>query len=418
MISHLPRSLVATAVAAVLALPSLHAVADPVKLLADPTVQKALETIKQQEPEMLDLLVKLTEIPAPPFMEQARAAEVKKIFESLGLENVFIDKAGNVLGTRRGVMAKPNLAVTAHLDTVFPEGTDVKVRREGTKMIAPGISDDTRGLVEMISVIRALNAHKIQTQGTITFVATVGEEGLGDLRGVKELFNTTMKGKIDSFISIDGGGTDGITNGAVGSYRYRVTYRGPGGHSYGAFGMVNPAHALGRAIAKIADVKVPSQPKTTYTVGRIGGGTSVNSIPFEAWMEIDMRSEDTAALNAVRDSIMAATKAAVTEENSRWPHGKVEVDIEQVGDRPAGGTSSDSEIVQVAQSVIKAFGGKPKLGASSTDSNYPMNLGIPAITVGKGGVGTGAHSLAEAYDPIESWKGPQHTLLLVLSLTQ
>lgn len=397
---------------------SVFAAADPAQLLKDPLVQATLDAAKRNEPEIIELQVKLCEIPAPPFKEEARAAEVKKVFEQLGLENVFIDKEGNVLGTRRGAMAKPHLVVSAHLDTVFPEGTDVKVKRDGTKLKAPGISDDTRGLVEMISVIRAMQETKITTQGTITFVATVGEEGLGDLRGVKRLFNETLKGQVGMFISIDGGDTDNITNGAAGSYRYKVTYRGPGGHSYGAFGLVNPANALGRAMAKIADVQVPTTPKTTFNIGRIGGGTSVNSIPFEAWMEIDMRSPDVKSLDQTRDKILAAINSAVGEENARWNKGKITVDVELVGNRPAGETSTDSEIVHVASATIKAMGGSPKFSSNSTDSNYPMSLGIPAITVGRGGKAEYGHSLAEYFDTQDSWKGPQNTILLVLSLTR
>lgn len=394
------------------------AAADPAVLLKDAAVQSALETIKRNEPDTLALTIKLTEIPAPPFKEEARAAVMKTIFQELGLQNVFIDKAGNVLGTRPGAQPHPHVVVSAHLDTVFPEGTDVKVRREGNLYRAPGIGDDTRGLAELVSVLRALQETKLPTTGTITFVATVGEEGLGDLRGVKELFNETLKDKVDMFISIDGGPVSGITAFGVGSYRYRVTFKGPGGHSYGAFGLVNPIHALGRAAATIADIQVPATPKTTFNVGRIGGGTSVNSIAFEAWMEIDMRSPDLAALNGVRDQILAAIDAAVKDENARWQKGAITADVALVGDRPPGATPADTTLVQSAQGVIRAFGGVPTLNANSTDSNYPMKLGIPAITVGKGGISRDAHSLDESFEAVDAWRGPQHTLLLLLSLTR
>jgi tripeptide aminopeptidase len=278
--------------AAFIAAATLLPAADPAVLLKDPAVQSLLEVAKRNEPDTIALLVRLTEIPAPPFKEEARAAVLKQLFEQHGLKNVFIDRAGNVVGTRPGAQPRPNVVVSAHLDTVFPEGTDVTVKRDGNILKAPGIGDDTRGLAELISVLRALQETKTPTTGTITFVATVGEEGLGDLRGVKELFDHTLKDKVDMFISIDGGGTSSITAFGVGSYRYRVTFKGPGGHSYGAFGLVNPIHALSRAAAVIADIQVPASPKTTFNIGRIGGGTSVNSIPFEAWMEIDMRSPD------------------------------------------------------------------------------------------------------------------------------
>jgi tripeptide aminopeptidase len=407
-----------TALVFLAATAALLPAADPAVLLKDPAVQSLLEVAKRNEPDTIALLVRLTEIPAPPFKEEARAAVLKQLFEQHGLKNVFIDQAGNVVGTRPGAQPRPNVVVSAHLDTVFPEGTDVTVKRDGNRLKAPGIGDDTRGLAELISVLRALQETKTPTTGTITFVATVGEEGLGDLRGVKELFDHTLKDRVDMFISIDGGGTSSITAFGVGSYRYRVTFKGPGGHSYGAFGLVNPIHALGRAAAVIADIQVPASPKTTFNIGRIGGGTSVNSIPFEAWMEIDMRSPDLVPLSAVREQILAAVETAVKAENTRWPKGAITADVQLVGDRPPGQTSADTALVQGAQGVIRALGGVPVLRASSTDSNYPMKLGIPAITVGTGGISRDAHSLDESFEPVDSWKGPQHTLLLLLSLTR
>jgi acetylornithine deacetylase/succinyl-diaminopimelate desuccinylase-like protein len=301
---------------------------------------------------------------------------------------------------------------------VFPEGTSVKVKRDGNILRAPGIGDDARGLAELVGVLRAMQEAKIQTAGTLTFVATVGEEGMGDLRGVKALFDETLKDRIDMFISIDGGTAGAITAFGVGSYRYRVTFKGPGGHSYSAFGLVNPIHALGRAAAAIADIRVPASPKTTFNIGRIGGGTSVNSIPFEAWMEIDMRSPDPVPLDAVRKQILAAVDAAVKAENARWSKGAITADVQLAGDRPPGATPADTLLVQNAQAVTRAFGGVPALGANSTDANYPMKLGIPAITVGRGGIGRDPHSLDESYEPVESWRGQQHTLLLLLSLTR
>lgn len=381
-------------------------------------MQSLLDVAKRNEPDTMALHIRLTEIPAPPFKEQARAAVLKELFAQSGLENVFIDKAGNVVGTRPGAQPRPNVVVSAHLDTVFPEGTDVKVRRDGKLLRAPGIGDDTRGLAELVSVLRALQETKIPTTGTITFVATVGEEGLGDLRGVKALLDDTLKDRVDMFISIDGSGVSGITAFGVGSYRYRVTFKGPGGHSYGSFGLVNPIHALGRAVDHIADLQVPVSPKTTFNVGRIGGGTSVNSIAFEAWMEVDMRSTDLVALNGVRGKILGAIDTAVKDENARWPKGAITADVQLVGDRPAGQTSADTTLVQNAQAVIRALGAQPTLNANSTDANYPMKLGIPAITIGSGGIGRDAHSLDESFDPVDAWKGPQRTLLLLLSLTR
>ena len=316
----LPRPVLIQALVATLAFAACLATGravPPADLVKEAPVQAMLEEIKRNEPETIELQVKLTEIPAPPFKEEVRAAAVKKLFEQYGLQNAFIDRAGNVVGTRPGAQKHPHVVLSAHLDTVFPEGTDVTVQRDGKILRAPGIGDDSRGLAELCSVIRVMQNSRMSTNGTITFVATVGEEGLGDLRGVKALFNDTLKDQVDMFISIDGGTPTNLTTFAVGSYRYRVTFKGPGGHSYGAFGLVNPIHALGRAAGKIADIQVPAAPKTTFNIGRIGGGTSVNSIPFESWMEVDMRSPDIASLNEVRDKIIAAIKSSVVEENAR-----------------------------------------------------------------------------------------------------
>ena len=270
----------------------------------------------------------------------------------------------------------------------------------------------------MLSVIRALDEAHVETPGTITFVADVGEEGLGDLRGMKQLFGETLKGQIDKFVSVDGTGL-GIANVGVGSNRYRVTFKGPGGHSFGAFGMANPIQAMGRAIAKIDAFEVPANPKTTFNVGRVGGGTSVNAIPFEAWMEVDMRSSDVASLKAVDDKFQAAVRQAVEEENRRWNgRGPVTVSVEVVGLRPAGQTPPDSPIVQTALAVSRALGIEEALHEGSTDSNVPMNLGIPAITISGGGKGTGAHSLNETFDTKDAWRGVQRALLLAVSLAR
>ena len=268
------------------------------RLLQDRTVSVVIDRIKRGEPQVLEDQIRLCEIPAPPFKEARRAEAFRQALQSLGLKNVRTDRAGNVIAERPGAGPKPHLVISAHLDTVFGEDVEVKTSRSGSVLKGPGISDDCRGLAVLLGVVRALEDGHFQTQGPITFVGTVGEEGLGDLRGVKELFNGELKGRIDRFVSIDGAGL-GITSVGVGVLRYRVTFKGPGGHSYGDFGIANPIHALGRAIARLSDLEVPSQPKTTFNVGRIGGGTSVNSIPSEAWMEVDLRSSDRAALGAL-----------------------------------------------------------------------------------------------------------------------
>lgn len=381
-------------------------------------VRAALEAARGDEPHAIEEQIRLCEIPAPPFKEAERGRAYADTFRGAGLKNVRIDKQGNVLGERPGRMSRPRVVISAHLDTVFPEGTSVKVTREGTVLKGPGIGDDCRGLAVLLAVVRALNKANVQTPGTITFVGTVGEEGLGDLRGVKALFAETLPGQIDRFVSVDGSGY-GITHRAVGSRRYRVTFTGPGGHSYGAFGLANPAHALGRAMAAFGDLQVPSDPKTTFAVGRIGGGTSVNAIPFEAWMEVDMRSVDAAALQALESGFLKAVDEALAGENARWnQNGQLAVEKQLVGDRPAGLTPASSFIVESAVSVTRALDLTPTLDEGSTDANTPMSLGIPAIAVDAGGRGTGAHALEETFDTADSWKGTQRVLLLTIALAE
>lgn len=387
------------------------------KLLSDSAIKAAVEAIRAAEPQTIDDQVRLCEIEAPPFKEAKRAEAYARMFREAGLQNVRIDKEGNVLGDRPGTQPRPRLVFSAHLDTVFPEGTDVKVKREGTLLRGPGIGDDCRGLAVLLAVIRAMNQAKLQTPGTITFVGTVGEEGLGDLRGVKYLFNEGLKGEIDRFVSIDGTGL-GITHIAVGSLRYRVTFKGPGGHSYGAFGLSNPLHALGRAVEKISQFEVPSDPKTTFNVGRVGGGTSVNAIPFEAWFEMDMRSASPSALQAIDARFHRAVDESVKEEDARWKKNVLTVDKALVGNRPAGQTPANAPIVQAAVSVTRALGFPVTLDEGSTDSNIPMNLGIPAITVDGGGRGREAHALGESFDSTNSWQGSQRALLLAIALAQ
>ena len=372
----------------------------------------ALESWVQQQQ------VALCEIPAPPFKEQARAEAYRRLFEQLGLTHVRIDPVGNVLGERAGTGSGPHLVFSAHLDTVFPEGTAVTVTRVGPRLSGPGIADDCRGLAVVLGVVKALQEARVETPGSITFVGTVGEEGLGDLRGVKQLFGPKGPGRIDRFVSVDGAGLE-ITNGGVGSKRYRATFKGPGGHSYGDFGLPNPLHAMGRAMAAIGDLRVPGRPKTTFNVGRVGGGTSVNSIPFEAWMEIDLRSEDAGALADLDGKVRAILRAAVDAENARWRHAQtVTVDVALVGDRPAGRTADTSHIVQAAMSVLRALGLPVATDTSSTDANVPMAQGIPAITIGGGGRARGAHSLEESFDTTDAVAGLRQAILLAAVLAQ
>jgi tripeptide aminopeptidase len=369
------------------------------QLLDSPQFKTATAFIEKDHDRFVKELIALTEIPAPPFKEERRAKAYLEMLRASGLTDVEMDQEGNVMGLRKGTAgAKPGLvAVVAHIDTVFPEETDVKVKREGNRLNAPGVGDNTRGAALMLAIIRAMNAAKFQTTDDILFVGNVGEEGEGDLRGVKFLMQKgKYKDRITEFIAIDGGQQGSITRGGVGSRRYRVTFKGPGGHSYGAFGLVNPAYAMGSAIAKFSQIKVPQQPKTTFNVGVVSGGTSVNSIPFEMQMVIDMRSTDCGELKKVEDQFLAIVKDAVDEENKARStrEGSISADPALIGDRPCGETALDSPIVKMTTAVVEAFGLKPSYGISSTDSNLPMSLGIPAVTIGRGPGGR-AHALDE-----------------------
>jgi acetylornithine deacetylase/succinyl-diaminopimelate desuccinylase-like protein len=385
--------------------------------MKDATISAALAAIKAAEPQTIADQVRLCEVEAPPFKEQKRGVLFADLLKEIGLTNIRTDKEGNVLGELVGAVARPHLVLAAHLDTVFPEGTDVTVRRDGARLHGPGIGDDCRGLAVVLAVARQMVTSGIRPPGTITFVGNVGEEGLGDLRGVKFLFNEGLEGRVDRFVSIDGTGL-GITHRAVGSLRYRVTFKGPGGHSFGAFGLSNPIHAMGRAVEKISNFEVPRDPKTTFNVGRVGGGTSVNSIAFESWMEVDMRSSDAAALQAIDAKFNRAVDEAVREEDARWNQRVLSVDKALVGNRPAGQTPGDAPIVRAAVSATRALGLPISLDEGSTDANYPMSLGIPAITIDGGGRGTDAHALSESFDTTDSWKGTQRALLLAIALLQ
>ena len=347
-------------------------------------------------------IIQLTEIPAPPFKETARGRAYLEMLRQAGLTSLETDPEGNVMGIRKGSGGGPLVAIAAHLDTVFPEGTDVKVKRTGTRLAAPGVGDDTRGLAVLLAIIRAMDAAKVRTASDILFVGNVGEEGQGDLRGVRYLFQKgRYKDQIKTFISVDGAGPGSdITNGGVGSKRYRVAFKGPGGHSYGAFGLVNPAFAMGAAMARMGDITVPRSPKTTYSVGVVGGGTSVNSIPFETWMEIDLRSESAAELAKLDKAVAAVITQSADQENRARSvaQGRITVDMKLIGDRPSGETPRTSPLAQTAAATVTAMGLTPAFTYSSTDSNIPMSLGIPAITLDTGGTGGRAHALDEWID--------------------
>lgn len=384
---------------------------------ARPAVRDALAYLERSEAETLADQVALCEIPAPPFDERARAEAFRDRLRALGFADARIDAEGNVLAVW-GDGARPIVVLSGHLDTVFPRGTDVRVRREGQVFRGPGIGDDCRGLAVVLAVARAMRRFDLRPRGTVVFVGTVGEEGPGNLRGVRHLVDRELPGRLDAFLSVDGAGW-AVTKDAVGSVRLKVRYHGPGGHSWGAFGMPNPIHALGRAIAALADLRVPDRPRTTFNVGVIGGGTSVNSIAQEAWAEIDLRSESPDTLSAMERRVRQLLQAALAAERARWPRSTVPLalSVDTLGFRPAARQPVEAPWVQAAIAAARAVGGEtPPLRAGSTDANWPLHRGIPALTITGGGRGSGAHSEAETFEAVESHRGPQWALLLVGAL--
>jgi tripeptide aminopeptidase len=390
------------------------------KLLKNKKIQGAFDRIEALETLTVARHIELNEIEAPPFKEEKRAKVFADYFTKLELDTVWIDTEGNVLGLMHGSEGKRTVALDAHLDTVFPEGTDVKVRIQNDTLYAPGIGDDTRGLSMLLTIIEALRTEKIQPKDDILFVGSVGEEGLGDLRGVKHLFREGGP-RIDSWIAIDGGDIGRVNNKGLGSYRYRVTFKGPGGHSWGAFGLANPHHALGEAISnfvEVADEYTSEGPKTSYNVGVISGGTSINSIPFESIMQIDVRSIDPKRLDEMEDLLEIAVQKALSHQNQIKRQGpELTVEIDKIGNRPSGELSDQLPLVQRTLAATSAFGAKPFLTRGSTNSNIPIAKGIPAVTIGRGGKGGKAHSLDEWWSNEEGHKAIQLALLILLSET-
>ena len=388
-------------------------------LLQHPAIKSAFQAIMDMEPQTMQDLITLTEIPAPPYKEQKRAASFMEMMKASGVDSIWTDNAGNVIGVRRGRSGKKTVVLEGHLDTVFPEGTDVTVKHRGDTLAAPGIGDDTRGLTLVLAVLRSMQKAKLQTDATILFVGAVGEEGLGDLRGVKQLLNNDGL-KVDSYIAVDGGAITGITTGGLGSHRYHITFKGPGGHSYGAFGLANPHNALARAISYFvadADTFTRKGIRTTYNVGMIGGGTSVNAIPFESWMEVDMRSESPLRLNGIDSLLQAAIRKGLQEENQMKRAGKdLTVEVKLVGDRPSGVEEPSLPLVQRAMASAVVLGSPaPRLSIGSTNSNIPISKGIPAVTIGRGGVGGGAHALTEWWMNDKGHLAIQNALLILVS---
>ena len=384
----------------------------------NPKIVKAMQRILDLEPYTLANHIALTEIEAPPFMEEERAAAFYLLLKEIGVDSIWIDEVGNVISLIKGKKGNRTVAFEAHLDTVFPKGTDVKVKISNDTLYAPGIGDNTRGLAMLLTVLRSMKESNLHADDDILFIAAVGEEGQGDLRGVKHLFRTGGP-RIDSWICVDGGQIGRVNNKGLGSYRYRMTFKGPGGHSWGAFGLVNPHHAMAHAInlfVESADQFTSYGPRTSYNVGIMGGGTSVNSVPFESFMEIDMRSESPTRLDTLERKLYEAAQLAVYDQNKRKRLGEdLTVVIEKIGDRPSGELSSDLPLIQRAIAATAFFGKRPSLTRGSTNSNIPISLGIPAVTIGRGGTSANAHALDEWWYNAEGHKAIQMGLMLLIA---
>ena len=417
-----------------------HAVS---RLLAHDRIRAARHHIERTDEVTLARQAALSAIPAPTGAEGQRATRVAELFREIGLCDVMIDHAGNVHGwfgkngersaggAQHAAPLPAPIVLAAHLDTVFGAEVDVGVERHGQRLEGPGISDNARGLAALVAVAEAMVAARVPVARPILFAATVGEEGSGDLRGVKYLLNgkrETLKdsltvagnGKPAAFIALDGAGLERVIHRALGSKRYHVTFRGPGGHSWAAFGVANPANAVGRAAALLADLPILNAPRTTCAVVRLGGGTGLNSIPQEAWLDLDLRSEDPRALAQLDVTVRAALERAADDENRRRTAGSptLRVEIQLLGDRPSGITPRAHPLVQAAVAANRALGRDAELASASTDANVPIALGIPAIALGAGGKAGDAHLATEWYENVEGALGIIRALLVTAAMTE
>ena len=385
------------------------------ELLDRDDVRRARAWLESHDAGTLGLQEQLVAIPAPTGAEGERAAFVEDRMRAIALADVHTDVAGNVLG-RLGEGPLPGLVLCSHLDTVFPAGTPLDVTRTGARLSAPGIGDNARGLAALLVLAEAIRECGVRLNGPLTFVASVGEEGEGNLRGVRHLLGDASF-RPEGFVALDGPGLERVVHRGLGSRRVRVTYRGPGGHSWAAFGVPNPAHAVGLATARIAEIPLPAEPRTTLTVARLGGGTTINTIPQEAWLEVDLRSEVTDALESARAAMTGALREALEVSNRRRASGTAALTMDTVslGDRPPGSTAPQHPLVRAAVAATQALGATPKLAAGSTDANVPMSLGIPAIALGAGGRGGDAHLTSEWFENVGGPEGIARVLLVVLA---
>jgi len=400
-------------------IPSNSRLAAPSAQLADNSdVRSAMAWFARNLAAINEQQIHLTEIPAPPFQEAQRAAALKTLLASAGLE-VQIDNTGNVIGELRGATEKEIVVLSAHLDTVFPLSTEVKVRREGDRLVAPGISDNGTGLAALVAIARACHEARINPRRTILFVADVGEEGEGNLRGMRA-FIDAYKSKLKAVIVLDGSGTDHVTTKALASRRVEATITGPGGHSWSDFGMPNPINALVRASVRFINTRVPAAPRTTFNLGQIEGGTSVNSIPYQAKLKVDIRSESEDELtkleSALRECIAAGVRDEMESSRDR-SKGKLDWKVDLLGSRPGGELPAHSQLLAALRAADEFVGNQSRIERSSTDANVPLSNGIDAISIGAGGTGGGAHSLHEWYEPTGRDMGLKRALLTLLGVS-
>jgi acetylornithine deacetylase/succinyl-diaminopimelate desuccinylase-like protein len=389
-------------------------------LQGDARVTRVLELLRSNVSATTDEQIRITEIAAPPFHEGARAAYMKKLFAAAGLR-VDTDAIGNVIGEFAGA-SQDVIMLTAHLDTVFPAGTDVTVKREGGRLLAPGISDNGTGLAALVALSKALREAKIKTNSTILFVADVGEEGEGNLRGMRALVDVYKK-RLKCVIALDGSATEYVTTAALASRRVEIAITGPGGHSWSDFGLPNPIHALGRGISRFVAARVPEFPRTSFNIGEVEGGTSVNSIPSRATMKVDLRSESETELSKLEGFLRESVQSGIDDEmaaaRDRGMSGGtniLDLKINVLGVRPAGELPENSPLLVALLAADSRLGNRSRRERSSTDANIPLSLGIPAISVGAGGRSGGAHTIEEWYDPAGRELGLQRVALTLLGV--
>ncbi len=386
-------------------------------------LEEARRALVSLDEEILEHQMAITRIAAPSGEEGERARWMSERFRELGLTEVGIDPAGNVIARRPGDdcadqderPAPGAVVVCAHLDTVFPRSTPLVVRRSGSRLHGPGIGDNGRGLAVMLALARVLDGRTLRTRAPVDFVCTTGEEGAGNLRGAKALFAGSARDAIAA-IALDGAGDERIVHRALGSYRYRVEFRGRGGHSWTSYGVPNPVHAAAIAAARVARLPIPSEPRTTLSVVRTGGGLSLNSIPDSAWIEVDLRSVSRAMLEQHDRTLREIVRVATLDENSRRARGTPPLasEVHLIGDRPSGETPVKHPLVALAMEATRLIGRAPELATASTDSNVPISRGIPAIAIGAGGRGGDAHTEGEWFDNTDAQAGVARALGIVV----